>query len=356
VAPAEDPLREILALPKGIARLDAFEKALESMPPGTHGHRLLTQGFFGTLIQMAHDAGVDLALLGPRVKRCAEALVDAGEVEKAAELYSRIGRTHRAAELFASTGAIEELEATAFAAPGDSDPTFKAHLAYQRFETYFSVGLRDRALDALKEATSLQPGNSAYLEIQRGVHARLPRPGTLHLQCDNHHLILRQGWPVEIGRGEEMHLQVKSPVISRRHAQVEERGGTLYLNNLTEPKDLLLDGLEVGASVALPAQGTLSLGGVQVGFSLDGGILLLWPLLDASRITCCARANPFKAPTPSGQELTFSFGDDGRARLHPGTDVEMEDSELRHPTLLLNGDQVQHGKRTWRVVDTQAGF
>jgi tetratricopeptide (TPR) repeat protein len=368
VPPADDPLREILALPRGIPRLDAFENALASMPPGTHGHRLLTQGLYGHLTELAEDARVDLGLLAQRARRCAEALVDAGELEKAAELFARIGKGHRAAELFASTGAIEALEAVNRAEDtdratgsnrqkgGDPDPIFKAHLAYQRFETYFAVGLRDKALDALKEALALDPENGAYAEIHRGVEDRLPQKGHLHLQCDGHHRFLRRGWPVHIGRAEDSHLQVKSPVVSREHAEIVPEGEGLKLVNLSSADGLHLDDQAVQKASPLPEQGTLNLGGVQVRFEVVPSVLNLWPAIDEKRITCCARSDPFKVPLPDGMGAAFSFGSDGRARIVPDSSVLLDGDAVAHPTLLLFGDALEIAGRVWRVVDTGSGF
>src|SRR5688500_17449398 len=95
-----DPVRMVLAVPRGAARLDAFERAIQSTAPGSPQLRSLALAFHKELHALADHAGVDLSLLDTRVEACARALMAAGEEERAGTLFLRVGRRHQAAELF----------------------------------------------------------------------------------------------------------------------------------------------------------------------------------------------------------------------------------------------------------------
>ena len=110
-APVDDPVQRILSVPRGIARLDAFQETLRSLPSGTAGHRGVAMAFHRELTKLAESAAMDLSLLKSRVQHCANALQDAGEAALAGSLLAKIGKRYQAAQLFLEVGAIEELEA-----------------------------------------------------------------------------------------------------------------------------------------------------------------------------------------------------------------------------------------------------
>ena len=82
--PPPDPLAPIMAVPRGAARLDAFEQRLKACAPGSHDAHVIAVAFYDELVTLADDAGVELSLMESRVTACADALVACGEDERAA--------------------------------------------------------------------------------------------------------------------------------------------------------------------------------------------------------------------------------------------------------------------------------
>ena len=58
-APVDDPVQKILSVPRGIARLDAFQETLATLPSGTAGHRGVALAFHRELTKLAEGAAVD---------------------------------------------------------------------------------------------------------------------------------------------------------------------------------------------------------------------------------------------------------------------------------------------------------
>ena len=207
----DDPVRLVLTLPRGAARLDAFEQTLTTLRPQTPDHRAVALAFSRELLSLADGAGVDLSLLDTRVEAAARALMAAGEDERAGTLYARIGRRHQAAERFIAAGALEALEEEHKRMESvESGRHFDARLSYERFEALFLVGLRIEAIDALTRATTLWPENVVYAEILRTVQARVLEPHRVLFRAGEATVLVDARWPLVIGRGEDAAVRVLS--------------------------------------------------------------------------------------------------------------------------------------------------
>jgi tetratricopeptide (TPR) repeat protein len=355
VPPGEDPVRRILVIPRGAARLDAFVQTLGELPPGSHGHRGVALAFHRELTTLAKQARVDLMLLKPRVEACAEALLAAGDVERAGSLLAQIGKKRRAAELFVAAGAIDQLEEAHEAISAQSGGAhLSARLCYERFEGLFAVALRAEALEALEEATRLWPENPVYREIKAGFARRVPR-GRLRLEVEHRGLVKRitvqQRLPLFVGRGESAALRLTSPVVSREHLEIVAEHGRALVRNLQQ-RPVTLGGEPLAQPRILEGEGVLDLSGVLVRFCAEGPVLWLWA--DAQpEVRCAAVLAPRcpLAPFADGPPLLLAFDDEGRAFLEPAGDARLGEAPLQRPLLLLEGDRVAAGALRARVLE-----
>jgi len=346
--PSDDPVRVILAMPRGAARLDAFEDALDYLDAGTPGHTRVALAFHQELTTLAERADVDLTLLKSRTEACAEALITSGEMELAGQLLRRIGKQHRAAELFVATGSIEELEAAHAEMERDSSGRrLDARLAYERFEGRFLVGLRRDALLALDDAVAAWPDHPVYREIRDSFTRRLlvGEARLLWKGADEAgSLLVRAQFPLIIGRAESAALAIKSPLISREHVEILRDSGELLLRNLQTRGRVAVDDVAVDTPRTLGDEGTIDLAGVEICYQQRGGALLLWATQQPDVV--CAALLGESAEIPVGGKSSVRIGfdpDDGRALVLPHSGVLLAEATLEHPTLLLANDKLLAG-------------
>lgn len=341
-----DPVREILAIPRGAARLDAFEQKLAQLPPSSPEHKKVALGFHRELTTLATDAGVDLTLFESRVTACARALIAAGEDERAGTLYVRIGRRHQAAELFMKAGAIDALEeAHAELAFAEGGPKLDARLQFERFEALFLVGLRDDAWAALQAAVKLWD-NPVYVEVLQGFQARLPLPKRITLTAGEDVVRVLGRFPLILGRGEESAVRIESPLVSRAHVQLDRRGTDVFIKDLVSAGGTRVDGVVMTAPTLLPAQGTIDLAGVVVDVDKSERRLLLRPRLRPRQVTLAPFDAVIDDDVLGGLRLTLT---DDRVRLAVSERVLLNNEKMRRDTLLLAGDRLSFGGRTWTV-------
>jgi tetratricopeptide (TPR) repeat protein len=346
--PGEDPVRRILSVPRGPARLDTFEETLRDLPPGSHAHRGVALAFHRELVAMAEQANVDLSLLKRRVEACADALIAADESERAGELLSRIGKKHRAAELFVSAGAIEKLEEAHFdiehAEGGDR---WAARLAFEQFESRFIVGLRTQALDALREAVKKWPDNAIYREVLAGIEGRLPAPGVIELQSGGTTTRLTRRWPLIIGRGEDAALRLSSPLVSRAHAEIALVGNRPYARAVSDKGGIAYRGSE--GPVELSGEDVLEVGGVPLDCRVNDAGVSIKPTHEEGR-RCIGLL------TTTWEHEGIRFGVDDRqqvvVRQQPG--VTLNGDRLLHDTPLLIADELIAGGKHHKVVGPRA--
>ncbi len=343
---AVDPVREILAVPRGAARLDAFEQKLLQLDPKTPEHKKVALGFHRELTTLATDAGVDLTLFESRVTACARALIAAGEDERAGALYVRLGRRHQAAESFIKAGAIDALEdAHAELAFAEGGPKPDARLQFERFEALFLVGLRDDALTALQAAVKLWD-NPVYVEVLQGFMARLPPPKRLTLTAGEDVVRVLGRFPLILGRGEESAVRIESPLVSRAHVQLDRRGLDIVAKDLVSSGGTRVDGVVMTAPTLLPNAGTIDLAGVVVDVDKSDRRLLLRPRLRPRQLTLAPFDAVIDDDVLGGLRLTMT---DERVRLAVDERALLNNERMRRDTLLLAGDRLTFAGRTWTV-------
>ncbi|MBM4281742.1 MAG: FHA domain-containing protein [Deltaproteobacteria bacterium] len=340
-----DPLVALLALPRGVARLDAFARALSSLAKGSAEHRRVALALQRDLTSMASEAGVDLSVFEARVIACADALIAAGQAEQAGELLARLGRRGQAAALFVEAGAIEALEEQhAEAAFAEGGPRLEARLAFQRFEALFVVGLRDDALAALERACALDD-NPLYAEVLAGFRARLAGARATFSSGDD---VLRvvAGLPAVVGRGEDCAVRVDSPLVSRAHVELVRRGATLVARDLVSAGGSSVDDRPLSTPQPLGLQGTLVLAGVALDYERDATRLLLRPRLRPRHVTLVLFGDAID-DTVLGAPLSLAGG---RLRLVAGPKAHLNGEPVVRDALLLAGDRVTIGARTFMVA------
>lgn len=347
----EDPVREVMLLPRGARRLDAFEARLKEADPAQPGSRRLALAFHAELLELAQSAGVELSLYESRVTACAQALIAAGEEEKAGDLYARLGRKHQAAELFVRAGAIDALEeAHAELSFEEGGSRLEARLAFERFEALYLVDLRDDAIAALERAVQLWE-HPAYMEVLAGVRARLPVAHGVTLTQGDAQLRVRTRFPLVLGRAEDSAVRIDSPLVSRAHVDIQRREGALVLRDLVSSGGTRVDDVVIDGPTALSASGTIDLAGVIIDYAVDGGVLRLASRLRAEQATLVPVDGTVGRASVDHPVLGCAIVlGDGVARVVADGRATVNGEVLRRDLRLLIGDRVQAGGRTWTVA------
>jgi tetratricopeptide (TPR) repeat protein len=352
VAPGDDPVRRILALPKGPARLDAFAETLLQLTAGSHAQRAVALAFHRELTTMAEKAQVDLSLLPERVEACAEALVAAGEGERAGQLLAKIGRRQRAAELFVAAGAIDDLEEMHLHIDLEGGgKKQQAKLCYERFEAFYVVGRRAEALDALHEAAKLWPDNPVYQEIKKTFESRVLHGRRATFTSGTTTIDVEARWPVVVGRGEDASVRLKSPLVSRAHVSIAADGARLVAYDLDDRRAAKVDDQPVLGGHPLDDRGTIEMVGVAVRYQATPDALTLWAELQPAHKTIVVRGKDVVVPAASGAPaFRMRFDAHGRAEALPTPGASVGDEPLDRPMLLLAGDKISGPGFLWHAA------
>ncbi len=346
-----DPTRDVLSVPRGAARLDAFERALVECPPGTPQQRALALAYHRELSALAEGAGIDLSLLEARVERCAQALIGAGEEERAGNLFLRVGRRHQAADLFLKAGAVDELEEThAQIHWEEGGARHQARLELERFEALWLVGARDQAFDALAKAHTLWPENPIYTEMHARFVERLGKARRLRLRARDHERLIVGSWPLVVGRGEEAALVLQSPTLSRAHLQIERKDGALWVRDLDSRGGTRVNGAPLTGVAALPPTAVIDMGGVVVESAPAEGGIMLWAALSPQLRTIALLGERTRIAPPGTTDGGAVVGFDARGRAVVEPPARVGGESVRRATLLLEGDVVSDGAWSWSVA------
>jgi hypothetical protein len=348
-APSDDPVRQVLAVPRGAARLDAFEHTLSGLTAKTHGHKSVALAFHRELTSMSSEAGLDLSLLGNRVDACANGLVDAGELERAGEILMAAGKKERAAALFSEAGAVDKLDEASFAMALESGTgTLDARLAVDRVQNLMQVGRRSDALSLLGEAQKRFPRAHEVATVARTWLARLPAKGRVLLASDRASVVVDTRWPIVLGRSEDTALPLPSPLLSREHAEIRRDGDALVLVPRTPRARLFVDD-RPASEQALRHEGTLSLDGVLFTYRVGADALLL-ALKDApsSRHLAVPFSSTVMLDEPCA--MTIRFDKAGRATVDAVGGLRVNGEIIHAPLVLFVDDELVHNGQTVRVV------
>ena len=345
--PGEDPVRRILAVPRGAARLDAFQNVLRELRAGTHGHRGVALAFHRELVTLSTRAQVDLTLLRSRVEFCAEALLQAGESEKAAHLLAKVGKKRRAAELFVTAGAIDALEEMHAALDeGAQGEHLSARLAYERFDTLFATGQRKDALAALEQAVSHWPDNGTYAAIAERFRAEIPREKlTLRIRSSQGpelHLSVQSAWPLTIGRNETNALCLASPLISREHVEILQRDQEIWVQDRVGRADCEIDGQVLRDARALSQEGTLRIAGLDLLYAQRSGHFYLECPSHGRALAGLRAQNQAYCLLEhlAADELWIKLDNRGCFILCPKSHFRLSGETFTSPLLLMNGDRI----------------
>lgn len=347
VAPADDPVLRILAVPRGVARLQAFEALLSELGPRTHGHRSVSLAYSRELEHLSGRASLDPALLGPRLEACARALEATGLPEKAAPLWLQLGQRERAQALFTATGDLEALgashEATLSALGGTPRA---AQAAYERAEALLALGRRGEGLASLRQAVCLAPDHAHYPEVlarslARAIHHRVRLEWVGEAPSTRDALqVSAPAWPRIIGRDEGADVQLRGPRVSRAHVELERVGDALVARNISGRGGVTCDGEPLDGPRALGEAGVLEIMGVALRYHRTPEALLLragegqstWALLE--REDACLALAPHLS-------LRLSWQPDGTLLLRANPALHFGGVPLREDLLLWQDDVLE---------------
>ena len=219
-------------------------------------------------------------------------------------------------------------------------------MSFERFEALFLVGLRDDALLALRQAVKLWD-NPVYAEVLQGFLQRLPPSRRVTLQAGDDVVRVFGRFPLVLGRGEDSAVRIDSPLVSRAHVQIERgTNEALIVKDMVSSGGTRIDGVVINGAGLLPPRGCIDLAGVVVDVDRSDQRLLLRPHARPRQVTLAPFAEELDDDV-IGFRLTLR---DERVRVAADARVRLNGEALRRETLLLGGDRLVVGGKTFTVV------
>lgn len=347
--PSEDPLREILAHPKGPARFDAFETHLARLQAGTPGHRTVALAFHQELCTLAKTMDVNLRLLESRVEKCADGLALAGEKERAGELLALLGFNDRAAELFVEVGAVEQLQEVHFDRELEAGPKqFDAQMIFDKAMGEFATHQRERAFELIAKARSMAPQNRRFQQVSQDWERRRLTGCPVALETIEHRFIVHPRLPIHVGRGEESVIPFRRPRFSRVHFRIDQNDSHVELHPLVSPSLMLHNDMELTSALPIAPSVQLTCAGAALELEHTHGLLRIvaedfaqdvFFFLTEPLVHICVKKG-IAVPTPGPGVISLQRNAHDSFVVSPSPHITHDGSLLQHPLLLLHADRI----------------
>ncbi|MDH5490520.1 MAG: FHA domain-containing protein [Myxococcales bacterium] len=251
-------LLEAARAPTAEARIESLLDALRWLPAG-HPRRDEADAQVGlAILEDARSRGAHTRGERRRLEEAAERLERVGRDADAAVAWELLGREEKVAAALERGGEVERLEALLEARDEEADLERALRASLDEFDLAMKVGARLEALAAIREASRIALDDPSVRELLRGVEARLPPRGRVRLRIDGRPHVFGEGFPVVLGRDAD--LIVRGASVSRRHAQIERRGGAIVVRDLGSRNGTRIDGVSIGAEFEVKGEAKLALG------------------------------------------------------------------------------------------------
>lgn len=325
------------------ARLACLQDALRWLPAG-HARRAEIEGRIGAaILEDACARGASSAEEKRRLASAAERLEAAGRPGDAAVAWEMLGRRDDLARALTAAGEIEKLEKLL----SEQSVEQSAERALRRmigdYELAMASGARLEALDALRKALELAPGDAALPDLIRKIESRWAPAGRVTLEIDGRVVGVVGRLPAVLGRA-EADVALRGASVSRRHCEIARDGARLVVRDLGSRNGTLVRGVPLAGALELGGDDEIGLGDdVAVQLAPEGRSSVMITVmrgLDAGA-RFVVGDGAMRVP---GVPASIAFPS-GRATLtaDSGSALSLDEKRCSTPVTLLVGDVIAIG-------------
>lgn len=251
--------------------------ALRWTETATPGRARVARALGTALMKRAQSEGAATARDRERVKEAALLLEEAGEHRDAGSAWEMLKDDEGASRAYEKGGHLEEMEA-ALARERDRRRT-EGDLrdAFHAYESALAHGERRAALGAIRRCVEVADNKGNYASLATDLAGRmLSGQVTLRRGADGPPRRFAVAAPARIGRDAELPVALRSPGVSRTHAEIEWDGKVFRLRDAGSRHGTWLADLPLAGSLTLSGTGRIRLGTeCELDFAADGRLLRL---------------------------------------------------------------------------------
>jgi pSer/pThr/pTyr-binding forkhead associated (FHA) protein len=241
-------------------RLEAWHDALRWIPEDDDERRSEVERKMAlAVLEDARHRGAASTEEKRRLSRAAEQLERLERPAWAAEAWEILGRTEDQARALEAAGEVEKLEELLERTSAADQRERRLRRLLSDYEMALRYGARLEARSALREALRVAPDERSVAELLRRLEARLPPPSSVRLAVDGRRVRFVGRLPAVLGRG-DVDVPIRGTSVSRRHAEIARRDGTLVIRDLDSRNGTLIRGLPIRGAIELSGETEVGLG------------------------------------------------------------------------------------------------
>jgi tetratricopeptide (TPR) repeat protein len=212
-------------------------------------------------IEIRADAKVSPVELH-RLSEVAEYYVLAKQWEKAGKIYEELGMYDKATEMYIQGGAIEQVERLAGRKEERDHRVSTAQQYYEDALSYYKVGQRDRAYQAIKQCVSLDTTHPEAQSLSKALNQALQPTDVrrIRISTEESEYIVFGKNKVTIGRKEDNDIVLMRTDVSRYHACIGLRNQTVIVEDLHSSNGTRLNGLRIQKTAIIHSRDVIGIG------------------------------------------------------------------------------------------------
>lgn len=241
-------------------KVQAWLDALRFLPPEQEDGRKELEARIGTaVLESARERGVVSTDAKKRLADAAQRLERAERWNEAADCFELLGKTEDLARCLEQAGDIERLEAVLTTSHAAEHRAARLRRLIAEQEMATTVGARDVARRALRDATMLAPEDPSIADLLRRLEEKWPRGRRLRLDVDGVRVGLVGKLPAVLGRA-DADVVMRGGSVSRRHCEIDRRGDAVVVRDLGSRNGTLVSGVPIAGEIVLSGPTEVGLG------------------------------------------------------------------------------------------------
>ena len=235
--------------------------ALRWTEAATPGRARVARALGTALLKRAQSEGAATARDRERVKEAAALLEEAGEHRDAGGAWEMLHDDEGAARAYEKGGHLEEMEAALGRERDRRRSEGDLRDAFHAYETAMAHGERRAALGAIRRCVEVADSKGNYAGLAGELAGRmLSGQVTLRRGPDGPPYRFAVAAPARIGRDAELAVALRSPGVSRTHAEIDFDGKAFRLRDAGSKHGTWLADLPLAGAVTLSGTGRIRLG------------------------------------------------------------------------------------------------
>jgi len=251
--------------------------ALRWTEPATPGRARVARALGTALMKRAQSEGAATARDRERVKEAALLLEEAGEHRDAGSAWETLKDDEGAARAYEKGGHLEEMEAALARERERRRSDVELRDAFHAYEVALAHGERRAALGAIRRCVEIADVKGTYARLAAELAGKfLSGQVTLRRRPDGAPRRFAVASPARLGRDAELAVALRSPGVSRTHAEISVAGGGFRVRDAGSKHGTWLSDLPLAGTVTLTGSGRIRLGtDCELDFASEGRLLRL---------------------------------------------------------------------------------